>query len=74
VVRVEPARQGRGIASAVVEELTTRARSAGVTTVVAHTLAEENASTAVLCRTGFAPVAEVDDPDDGPIWRGERAV
>lgn len=66
---VAPARQGQGIATAVVAELVTRARRAGVATVVAHTLAEENASTAVLTKAGFTMTAELTDPDDGPLWR-----
>lgn len=37
--------------------------------IIAHTLAEENASTNVLKKVGFRFDAEVDDPDDGPIWR-----
>ena len=68
---VAPARQGRGIATTVVRELVDRARAAGLATVVAHTLAEENASTAVLTRTGFTRTAEIADPDDGPLWRWE---
>jgi ribosomal-protein-alanine N-acetyltransferase len=36
---------------------------------VAHTLAEENASTAVLTKTGFTHTATITDPDDGPVWR-----
>lgn len=71
---VAPARQGRGIATAVVHELVARGAAAGLATVVAHTLAEENASTAVLAKAGFAKVADVDDPDDGPIWRWERSL
>lgn len=71
---VAPDRQGRGIATAVVGELVARGRAAGLATVVAHTLAEENASTAVLAKTGFTRVAEVDDPDDGPLWRWERPL
>jgi RimJ/RimL family protein N-acetyltransferase len=71
---VAPARQGQGIATAVVRELVARGRAAGLATVVAHTLAEANASTAVLAKVGFVPVAEVDDPDDGPLWRWERPL
>lgn len=37
---VSPARQGRGIATAVVRELLARGRSAGLRVAVAHTLAE----------------------------------
>jgi [ribosomal protein S5]-alanine N-acetyltransferase len=71
---VAPARQGQGIATAVVRELVARGRAAGLATVVAHTLAEANASTAVLAKAGFTHVAEVDDPDDGPLWRWERPL
>jgi RimJ/RimL family protein N-acetyltransferase len=70
---VAPERQGRGIATEVVRQLVERARDAGVRTVVAHTLAEENASTRVLTKSQFTRVAELDD-DDGPIWRWERPL
>ena len=52
---VAPGRQGRGIATAVVEELVSRARTAGVNIVSAHTLAEENVSTAVLRKEPGSP-------------------
>ena len=68
---VAPARQGRGVATAVVRELVTRARAAGPQMVFAHTLAEESASTSVLARCGFARVAQLTDPDEGPVWRWE---
>jgi len=68
---VAPARRGRGIATAAVEELVRRARDRDVRTVVAHTLAEDNPSTSVLRRSGFTLTAEVHDPEDGPIWRWE---
>lgn len=68
---VAPARRGRGIATAVVRELIARARAKGLGVVVAHTLAEESASTAVLKHSGFRKVAELVDPDDGRIWRWE---
>jgi RimJ/RimL family protein N-acetyltransferase len=71
---IAPARQGRGLATAVVTTLLDRARAAGVVTVVAHTLAEPNASTAVLAKTGFRRVAELEDDDEGAIWRWERAT
>ncbi|HEV2068935.1 MAG TPA: hypothetical protein VGR26_03985 [Acidimicrobiales bacterium] len=31
-------------------------------------------STSVLVRCGFANVAEVLDPDDGPVWRWELSL
>lgn len=68
---VAPARRNRGIATAVVTELLRRARAASVRLVVAHTLAEESASTTVLRRYGFTKAAEIADPDDGPMWRWE---
>jgi RimJ/RimL family protein N-acetyltransferase len=68
---VAPSRQRRGIATAVVRELVERARRAGVRTVLAHTLAERNASAKVLERCGFVQAGELIDPDDGPVWRWE---
>ena len=68
---VAPARQGRGIASAVVRELVRRARAASVAVVVAHTLPAESASTAVLRRCGFTRTGEVTDDDEGTVWRWE---
>jgi RimJ/RimL family protein N-acetyltransferase len=68
---VAPARQGRGVATAVVRELVGRARLAGLHVVFAHTLAAESASTSVLAKCGFARVAELTDPDEGPVWRWE---
>lgn len=39
----------------------------------AHTLPTPNASTRVLTKCGFERAADVVDPDDGPVWRWERA-
>lgn len=71
---VAPERRGRGIATAVVRVLVERGRDAGLTTVLAHTLAETNASTRVLERCGFTKTADVDDPEDGALWRWELSV
>jgi [ribosomal protein S5]-alanine N-acetyltransferase len=38
---------------------------------IAHTLAERNPSTSVLRSVGMRFVDEVQDPDDGPVWRWE---
>jgi hypothetical protein len=51
-----------------------RARAAGVVTVSAHTLGEENASTAVLRRSGFHVVAELPDDELGAVWRWSRPL
>lgn len=68
---VSPARQGRGVATAVVRELLRRARAAGLRMAVAHTLAEMSASTSVLQRCGFDKVEELVDADEGSVWRWE---
>ena len=74
---IAPGRRGRGLAVAATRVMVERARRAGVDVVVAHTLAEPNASTAVLRRCGFEMVATVADPDGGvdePVWRWELPV
>ena len=70
---VAPARQGRGIATSVIEQLISRAGAAGVHVVCAHTLAEENASTTALRKCGFTQTAELHEPD-GDVWRWERQL
>ena len=42
-----------------------------VNTVIAHTLAHENPSTSVLRKCAFEKVEEINDPEDGLIWRWE---
>lgn len=71
---VAPARRGRGIATAVVDVLIERARAAGIGAVTAHTLGEENASTAVLRKNGFVRAGDITDPDEGTVWRWELLV
>jgi [ribosomal protein S5]-alanine N-acetyltransferase len=71
---VAPARQGRGIATAVVDELVRRARSAGLSTVVAHTLPAESASTAVLRKNGFVRAGDGVDTGAGEVWRWELPI
>jgi ribosomal-protein-alanine N-acetyltransferase len=68
---IAPARQGRGLATAVVGVLVERARAAGVAVVTAHTLGTPNASTAVLVKAGFRRGADATDPEVGTIWRWE---
>jgi RimJ/RimL family protein N-acetyltransferase len=67
-----PAFERRGHATAMAAALTDIAIAAGAPIIVAHTLREENASTRALCRNGFAHAGEVEDPEDGPVWRWER--
>jgi [ribosomal protein S5]-alanine N-acetyltransferase len=40
-----------------------------VHSIIAQTLGEVNASTRVLVRCGFTRTEEINDPDDGIIWR-----
>ncbi len=40
-----------------------------VRAVIAHTLAQRNASNRVLQKVGMKFIAEVDDPEEGKIWR-----
>lgn len=65
-----PGYEGQGVASVMARELLKIAfDDYGVKAVLAHTLPEENASTAILQKRGFTLVEAVDDPDDGTIWQ-----
>jgi len=71
---VAPSRQGRGLATGAAAAMIEQARNAGVDAVVAHTLAEEGPSTAVLAHCGFTRVGSVADPDgsvEDEVWRWE---
>jgi len=69
---ISPERQGRGLATGAAQVMIERARVAGAHVVVAHTLAEPNASTAVLTRCGFVNVGTEHGADlDAPVWRWE---
>jgi GNAT superfamily N-acetyltransferase len=69
-----PAYEGRGYATAMAALLTSRAGAAPpARTVRAHTLPERNASVRILEKLGFAHLGQVVDPEDGPVWRWERA-
>ena len=45
-----------------------------VKTIIAHTLAEDNPSTKVLQKCGFEKVQEINDPEDGLIWKWELNI
>ena len=69
---VEPEHQGKGYATEVAAALTAFAFSCPEVRVVrAHTLPEPNASTRVLAKCGFERIGEVQDPEDGRVWRWE---
>ena len=70
-----PAHEGRGYATAMATALRDRATaSPGVQTVRAHTLRERNASVRILEKLGFRWGGDVQDPEDGPVWRWEWPV
>jgi RimJ/RimL family protein N-acetyltransferase len=70
---LSPEYQGRGYATEAVQALVSFAFSSNQVRVVrAHTLAEVNASTRVLTKCGFQRIGEVNDPDDGLVWRWEK--
>lgn len=65
-----PGHEGKGYATAAAARLVDIAKSSGVIkTVIAHTLPEENASTRVLTRNGFASSRKVVTTDEGDVWR-----
>ena len=69
-----PAYRGQGLAVEAARALAAWAyEQPDVRLVIAHTLPENNASTDVLRRAGFRHVGEVQDPDDGLVWRWELA-
>jgi ribosomal-protein-alanine N-acetyltransferase len=68
-----PEFEGQGYGSAMAAGLVEQGDgAAGVRRLRAHTLPERNASTRILEKVGFDWLGGVIDPEDGPIWRGER--
>ena len=66
------AERSRGVANDVCAQLVLIALANDASTVIAHTLPQDNASTEVLRRQGFALIGEVHDPEDGLVWRWSR--
>lgn len=66
--------EGRGVATAMAARLVEIAAGEVEARIVrAHTLPEINASGCVLTRNGFTRIGETVDPEDGRVWRWERA-
>jgi len=64
--------EGQGYAKGMARALIPIAQSSPlVRHVIAHTLPERNPSTSVLRNVGMRFVDEVQDPEDGPVWRWE---
>jgi RimJ/RimL family protein N-acetyltransferase len=73
--RVEDEHWRKGFATEAAQALYDYAASCGdVRLVCAHTLPDSPASQRVLTKCGFEFVGERDDPEDGRVWRFERAV
>ena len=70
---IAPSYEGHGYATEAAAALVAFAFDQGARLVRAHTLPVANASTRVLRKCGFYHVGPVIDPDDGPVWRWERA-
>jgi RimJ/RimL family protein N-acetyltransferase len=67
---IAPSFQDRGFATAAVSEMLKYAFSHhDVQAVVAHTLAQTNASNAVLKKVGMTLVADIPNPELGSVWR-----
>lgn len=69
---IAPDYRNQGLATEMTRGLISHAlRLNTVKTIIAHTLAHENPSTKVLKKCGFVKVEEINDPDDGLIWKWE---
>lgn len=69
-----PGFEGRGIATGMVRRLVALAgEKDSAVSVVAHTLAEENASNHILKKVGFVFAGTVNHPEDGDIWKWRYA-
>lgn len=66
---IAPAFRGRGLATAAVHQMIARGfGDPQVRFIDAHTLAQANASTRVLEKSGFEIIGTLEDPDEGSIW------
>ena len=67
---IAPAFQGRGLAVEVARGLVEHAfGDPEVSAVIGHTRPESNASTRVLEKVGFVRVDDVEDNEEGTLWR-----
>ena len=65
--------RNRGYATELAQALTKNALAKReIKKVIAHTLAQENASTHVLKKCGFKKVGEITSEEDGELWLWER--
>ncbi len=72
---IAPSYEGHGYATEAAKALVAFAlERVDVTSIRAHTKPENNASGRVLAKSGFHQVGEVEDPEDGLVWRWERMI
>lgn len=69
---IAPNYRNRGLATEMTKGLIEHAfKNQSVNSILAHTLGHENASTKVLKKCGFEKIEEINDPEDGIIWKWE---
>ena len=69
---IAPAYRNRGLATEMARALINHAfRNKQIYAALAHTLAEENASVKVLKNCGMKLIGELDDPEEGKLWKWE---
>ena len=69
---IAPAYRNRGLATEMTKGLIENAlKDERVTSIIAHTLGQPTPSTKVLQKCGFEKVDELNDPDEGLIWKWE---
>lgn len=69
---ITPSYRNRGLATEMVKGLVENAfRNGAIESILAHTLAQDNPSTNVLKKCGFTKVEEINDPEDGLLWKWE---
>jgi RimJ/RimL family protein N-acetyltransferase len=72
---IAPEYQGKGYATEAATALIDFAtKGTRVRTICAHTLSQQNASTRVLGKCGFAQINEFVDPEGNRVWRWERLL
>ena len=69
---IAPDYRNRGLATEMTKWLIENAfEDNRVKRIIAHTLGQENPSTRVLTKAGFERVEEINDPEEGLIWKWE---
>lgn len=69
-----PHYEGKGFATRMARYLFNVAVQNGVTTVVAQTLPQTNASTHILQKMGFKHMGTVLHPEDGEVWEWKKVT